>query len=417
VLAGHQSDERSDGVAGEPVPVADLDCERERGQRRHPAQTAQSSHDGRELAVGGHGPDRGIESVTSGVDGENGVVVGLEGQSCRGRIEPLVADPTQPRVVGTGPGPALGVDETLTQEQFRQPVPGPHQITTAVLTGPDQVTGGLLLEAGHDHRRDLVHGLWMTPRSWDRWTEYYRAKGYQVIVPAYPGFEIEVEALREKPEVIAEASVPETLEHLIDVVEGLDAPPIIMGHSFGGTFTQLLVNRGLGAAAVTIDSAPPEGVRVNPPSQIKSLFPVLANPANRHRAVGFTKEQFHYAFANTCSRAESDEAYDRLHIPAPGSWMWAYGLIANWKPGHQETWVDYDLDDRAPLLFIIGGKDHLMPPSVQRANAKKYRNSEALTETYEFPDRSHFTGVEPGWEQVADYALEWARSHAGARQG
>ena len=70
----------------------------------------------------------------------------------------------------------------------------------------------------------------------------------------------------------------------------------------------------------------------------------------------------------------------------------------------------------ANVLFIIGGKDHLMPPSVQRSNAKKYRNSEALTETYEFPDRSHFTGAEPGWEQVADYALEWATSHAGTRQ-
>ena len=57
-----------------------------------------------------------------------------------------------------------------------------------------------------------------------------------------------------------------------------------------------------------------------------------------------------------------------------------------------------------------------MPPSVQRSNAKKYRNSEATTETYEFPDRSHFTGVEPGWEQVADYALEWATSHARPRR-
>ncbi len=69
-------------------------------------------------------------------------------------------------------------------------------------------------------------------------------------MPSYPGFEIQVEAQREKPEIIAEASVPETLDHLSEVVERLDRPPIIMGHSFGGTFTQFLVNRGLGAAVV-----------------------------------------------------------------------------------------------------------------------------------------------------------------------
>src|SRR5688500_20391864 len=105
----------------------------------------------------------------------------------------------------------------------------------------------------------LIHGLWMTARSWDRWVEYYRAKGHEVVVPSYPGFEIEVEALREKPEIIAEASVPATLDHLCDVVERLDRPPIIMGHSFGGTFTHRLVHRGLGGACGTRAPAPPAG--------------------------------------------------------------------------------------------------------------------------------------------------------------
>jgi pimeloyl-ACP methyl ester carboxylesterase len=80
----------------------------------------------------------------------------------------------------------------------------------------------------------LIHGLWMTARSWDRWAQYYRAKGHQVIVPTYPGFEIEVEALREQPQIIAEATVPATLDHLSDVVESLDRPPIIMGHPSAG---------------------------------------------------------------------------------------------------------------------------------------------------------------------------------------
>ena len=78
-------------------------------------------------------------------------------------------------------------------------------------------------------------------------------------------------------------------------------------------------------------------MRVNPPWQIKSLLPILKNPANRHKAVGFTAEEFHYAFANTVSEEDSAEVYERYHIPAPGNWVWAYGLIANFKPGHQET--------------------------------------------------------------------------------
>ena len=260
----------------------------------------------------------------------------------------------------------------------------------------------------------LVHGLWMTPRSWETWVDYYTAKGMKVITPGYPGFEIEVEALREDPELIARLTVPETVDHLASVVESVDTPPIIIGHSFGGTLTQLLLARGLGSAGVVIDSAPTEGVRVSPPSQVKSLFPALKNPANRHRAVGFTPEEFHYAFTNTLSEEESRKVWDRYAIAAPGNWVWAYGLIANFKPGHQETWVDYSAD-RAPLLFIAGGRDHIMPAAVNRSNAKHYKKSPAVTDFHEFEDRDHWTCGAPGWEAVADHALDWALRHATAR--
>jgi pimeloyl-ACP methyl ester carboxylesterase len=260
----------------------------------------------------------------------------------------------------------------------------------------------------------LVHGLWMTPRSWEHWVEHFEDQGLRVLTPAYPGFEIEVEALRENPEVIADATVPATVDHLAGVIEAVETPPIIMGHSFGGTLTQLLLARGLGSAGVVIDSAPTEGVRVSPPSQIRSLFPALKNPANRHRAVAFTPEEFHYAFTNTLSDEDSRAAWDRYAIGAPGNWVWAYGLIANFKPGHQETWVDYSAD-RAPLLFIAGENDHIMPPSVNRSNAKHYKQSPALTEYYEFEGRDHWTCAAPGWEAVADHALAWALEHATTR--
>jgi alpha-beta hydrolase superfamily lysophospholipase len=257
----------------------------------------------------------------------------------------------------------------------------------------------------------LIHGLWMTPRSWEHWIEHYERRGYQVLAPAYPGLEVEVEALREDPSPIEALSVPETVAHFEGIIRRLDRPPFIMGHSFGGAITQLLLARGVGAAGVAIDSVPTEGVRVVPPSQIKATFPVLDNPANRHRAVPFTLKQFHYAFTNTLSEEESAEVYERYHVAAPGSWVWG-GILANLTPGHQDTWVDYKAD-RAPLLFISGGADHIMPAAVNRSNAEHYAKSRAHTDYKEFPGRSHYTVGQPGWEEVADYALDWANEHTG----
>jgi pimeloyl-ACP methyl ester carboxylesterase len=254
----------------------------------------------------------------------------------------------------------------------------------------------------------LIHGFWVTPRSWEDWVRHYEARGYRVIAPAYPGFEVEVEALNADTSPITSITVPKVLEHLEAVVGELESP-ILMGHSAGGVFTQLLLDRGHGAAGVAINSAPTEGVRMVPPSQLKATFSVLKNPANRHRAVGFTPEQWQYAFANTFSEEESRRLYDRYHIPASGGIFWD-NVLANFKPGHQETWVDYDNDARAPLLFISGSDDHLMPPSIQRSNAKKYK-SDTVTEVKEFAG-PHLLPSAPGWEQVADHALSWALEHA-----
>jgi pimeloyl-ACP methyl ester carboxylesterase len=264
-------------------------------------------------------------------------------------------------------------------------------------TGPDTIV--------------LIHGLWMTPRSWEKWIERYRDRGYRVVAPAYPGLEVEVEALRADPSPIEALTVPETVEHLEGIVRDLGSPPIIMGHSFGGVLTQILLDHGFGAAGVAIDSVPAEGVKVVPLSQIKASFPVLRNPANRHRAVPFTPEQFHYAFTNTLSEEESAQVYERYHIPAPGGWVWG-GVLANFEPGHQDTWVNFENDDRAPLLFIAGGEDNIMPASVNESNAKHYEKSNAVTDYKEFPGRSHYTVGQDGWEEVADYALDWAVENA-----
>src|SRR4029453_6478624 len=110
----------------------------------------------------------------------------------------------------------------------------------------------------------LIHALWVTPRSWEKWGERYEGRGYRVLAPAYPGFEVEVEALNEDPTPIEAVTVREVVEHLERIVGGLERAPIIMGHSAGGCFAQILLDHGYGAAGVAIDSAPTEGVRGTP---------------------------------------------------------------------------------------------------------------------------------------------------------
>lgn len=256
----------------------------------------------------------------------------------------------------------------------------------------------------------LIHGLWMTPLSWEHWIDRYTAKGYRVLAPSWPGLEGGVEALRRDPSPLHGLGVGEVADHYERIIADLAAPPIIMGHSFGGALTQILLGRGLGAAGVAIHSAQTRGVFRLPVSTLKAASPVLGNPANVNRAVPLTPAQFHYAFTNTLTAEQSRQAYDRYHIPAPGRPLFQ-GAFANLSP-NSPLKVDVRRDDRAPLLFVAGGADNIVPASVNRANHRLYRHSKAVTEYREFPGRGHFTVGQDGWEQVADHALTWAAEQA-----
>jgi hypothetical protein len=174
-----------------------------------------------------------------------------------------------------------------------------------------------------------------------------------VIAPAYPGLEVEVEALNADPSPIEALTVPRS-SSTSRRRRRARAPPILIGHSAGGVFTQILLDHGFGAAGVAINSAPTEGVKRVPLSQVKATFPVLKNPANRHRAVGFTLEQWHYAFTNASARRSRARSTSATTSPRPGRSSGAARSRTSTRQGRH--WVDYDNDDRAPLLFISGSE-------------------------------------------------------------
>lgn len=255
----------------------------------------------------------------------------------------------------------------------------------------------------------LIHGMWMTPLSWEHWVSRYSERGHNVVAPAWPGLDAEPEQLRRDPSPLRNLDIRDVIAHYEQIIRGLDRPPIIIGHSFGGLFTQLLADRGHGSAAVTLGTGAPKGVLRLPLSTLRAAWPALHNPANLKKETPLTLKQFHWCFTNSLSREESDAVYERYYIPGSARPFFQAGA-ANFNP-RAATKVDYQNPARPPLLLVTGTEDRICPPSVNKANFKKQSHAPSATEHKEYAGRCHFPGQD-GWEEVADFVLQWATGHA-----
>ncbi len=255
----------------------------------------------------------------------------------------------------------------------------------------------------------LIHGMWMTPHSWKPWVDRYTERGHRAIAPGWPGIE-DPEQVRRDPSPLRGLGIGTIVDHYERVIRELDGPPVIIGHSFGGLFTQLLLDRGLGTAGVAIGTAPPKGILLLPPSTLRSGLPGLKNPFDRNGLAPLTREQFRWRFTNTLTQAESDAIYDEQYIPGTNRAFFeaAYaGLSRNSPAG-----VDFDNPRRAPLLLIVGEQDHISPPALNKKLLKLQGRASSATESKEYAGRTHFMAGMDGWEEIADHSLDWALEHA-----
>jgi alpha-beta hydrolase superfamily lysophospholipase len=249
----------------------------------------------------------------------------------------------------------------------------------------------------------LINGLWMTALSWERWVKHYSNKGYCVIAPNWPGMEGDIEQLRRDPSTFTSLGLPDVVDHYEQIIRQLETPPIIIGYGVGGLVTQILLDRGWGAAGVAIGSAPVKGIARLPLSILKLAFSVLGKSLS-NKAASLTAQEFRRAFTNSLTESESLDAFNRYTVPAPNRIL-LQAAFANFSP-HSATTVNFRNDTRASLLLVAGGKDRIVPSSIVKANFDLYRQSKAETDYKEYPDHAHFTLLQE--TKVADYVLGWA---------
>ncbi|MDP9168215.1 MAG: alpha/beta hydrolase [Actinomycetota bacterium] len=255
----------------------------------------------------------------------------------------------------------------------------------------------------------FIHGLWIHSSAWQPWLDLFAERGYEVSAPGWPGDGDTVAATRENAAALDDVGIARIVEHYASIIGSAagrhEAKPIVVGHSFGGLIAQELLATGLAAAAVAIDPAPIKGVKALPLAQLRSAFPVLSNPANRHRTVSLTAKQFHYAFGNALTEEESNELHARWTIPGPGLPLFE-DAAANFSKNSPAK-VDTHLADRGPLLLTSGTEDHTVPLKVTKEVFGLYAKGGSDTEFHEFEGRGHSLTMDHGWQDVAEVALKW----------
>jgi pimeloyl-ACP methyl ester carboxylesterase len=247
----------------------------------------------------------------------------------------------------------------------------------------------------------FVHGAWMTPACWDDFKARYEQRGYRCLAPAWPHDDRPVSELRRSPAPeLARLGVREIVDHYARIIQAQAEPPILVGHSFGGLFVQMLLDRGLGASGVAIDPGPPRGI-IPGPDAIRAALPVLLSWGGWRKTLTMSFESFQWGFAHTQPEAEQRAAYEKHVVPTPGRIYFQAVLGIGTK-------VNFKNPNRSPLLLIAGEKDRTANPSMVKAMYRRHSRSPSVTSFKSFPDRTHWLIGAPGWEEIADHAILWA---------
>jgi len=254
----------------------------------------------------------------------------------------------------------------------------------------------------------FVHGGWVTPASWDHFVPYFEARGYRCLAPAWPGKDRPIEEIRSDPSPLAGLGIGEIVDHYASIIHGLDEPPILIGHSFGGLFVQLLLDRGLGAAGIAIDSAPPKGIFAFELTALVSLGRILMIPFGWRKVVRWSYPEYRFAFVHTMPPNEQRAIWDAQIVPDSGRPFFEAGF--SFLDRRSPARLDFANPDRAPLLFISGEADRAMTPAIVRRMVRAHQASPARTDFRSFPGRTHWLIAQDGWEEVAQGCIDWIGS-------
>jgi len=247
----------------------------------------------------------------------------------------------------------------------------------------------------------FVTGCFVSYKCWDDWVNFFESKGYTALAPAWPLKDASPEVLRNQHphSPIATLRLNTVLNNYIEIAKQLPEKPIIIGHSFGGLMTQILINRNYGAAGVAIHSIPPQGVIPLEWSFYKAVTGSLGLFTSTKKDYLMSFKTWQFAFTNGMPEATQRAEYDKFVVPE-SKLLARDGLSGAAK-------VDFS-KSHAPLLIVSSPADNIVPASLNKHNFKRYKqNNGSVTEYLEVPGRNHHILGLPTWKEDAQQILDW----------
>src|SRR5664279_1579032 len=161
----------------------------------------------------------------------------------------------------------------------------------------------------------FIHGLFMNPKSWENWTQYFETKGYICHLPAYPFHIGDPSDLRSNIDPsLGKLTFRQVVDGLAEFIDKLPEKPILIGHSMGGLAVQKLIEMDKGTSGVCIDTAPPKGVFSFKWSFLRANLQTI-NPLKGNSVCVPSLGWFHYAFCNTMTMEQTKVEYDKYVVP------------------------------------------------------------------------------------------------------
>ncbi|WP_238989953.1 alpha/beta hydrolase [Flavobacterium sharifuzzamanii] len=246
----------------------------------------------------------------------------------------------------------------------------------------------------------FITGAFVSHTCWKEWIVFFENKGYKTVAPPWPHKNELPATLRQTHpnSKIALNRLNTVLDYYIEIIDKLPEKPILIGHSYGGLLTQLLIQQELGSAGICMNSTPPGNVLHFDFSFYKTILDTSDIFSSKSKTYLMPFKKWQYYFSSQMAFEEQKETYETFLIPESKLIM----LDIFKKTGK----IDFK-KKHEPLLFISGSKDVFTPASLNYLNFKKYKNHHSITCYKEFTDCNHLAFIEKNWETIAEFIANW----------